>query len=193
MEPSTALVVCFIVLRAAIANCYPKGEISTANSKPLIVDNHVKRVENGTIGKYDWTEKWEAPGRLKSWFPYHIIGKDEEGASSKAYKVYFLIRSVLKNCAVFYFEFVVYLVPYGHWNFRDLIIHGTEEEVQGIDKYLEQVVDRFSRDAEANNNDGAVFIFDYDGFGLGNYAHPEGINLFLNSNPYCNCHLLCLI
>ena len=72
-------------------------------------------------------------------------------------------------------------------NFRELIVHGTEEEVQGIDKYLEQVVDRFSRDAEANNNDGAVFIFDYGGFGPGNYAHPEGMNLLFQfkSLPYC--------
>ena len=53
MEPSTVLVVCLIVLCATIANCYPKGEISTANGKTLIVDSHVKGVENGTIGKYD--------------------------------------------------------------------------------------------------------------------------------------------
>ena len=66
------------------------------------------------------------------------------------------------------------MVLYGRWNFRDLVVRGTDEEVQAIDKYLQQVVDRFARDAEANNNDGSVFIFDYDGFGLSNYAHPEG-------------------
>ena len=86
MEPKILLIVCLIVPIIAIANCYPEGAISDENSKPALVDDQVKVVvaQNSTTGKYDWTEKWEAPGRLKSWFPYHIIGKDEDGASSKA-------------------------------------------------------------------------------------------------------------
>ena len=66
------------------------------------------------------------------------------------------------------------MVLYGRRNFHELMVKGTDEEVQAIDKYLEKAVDRYSRDAKASNDDGAVFIFDWDGFGLLNYAHPEG-------------------
>ena len=87
MELNKLIIIGFIVCFTKIANAYPEGAIPPENNKAAIGDDddEVKvTVENSTSGKYDWTEKWESPGRLKSWFPYHIIGKDEDGASSKA-------------------------------------------------------------------------------------------------------------
>ena len=77
------VVLSFVVSLAGIANCYPEGSIVSDTSSAVVHEDDVKKVENRTEGKYDWTEKWEPPGRLKSWFPYYIIGKDDEGAKSK--------------------------------------------------------------------------------------------------------------
>lgn len=64
-------------------------------------------------------------------------------------------------------------MDFGKWNYRDLA-HKSDEKIEEFWKFYEQYILRIERDAAVNNHQGVVFILDWDGFSLGNYASARG-------------------
>ena len=57
-----------------------------------------------------------------------------------------------------------------------------KEQVEEFWKYYEQYARRLEKDAALCNNQGTVFIADWDGFSLGHYASSSGKQA-ANSRP----------
>ena len=117
----------------------------------------------------DW-ESWEANPLVREAFPYFRSGYDQEGRVGTQFYVKLTFELHLIPCK---WLALVYIVPFGKWNYRTLMEFpkNLEEEFW---KYYEQHARRLERDAAVNNDDGVVAIVDWDCFTLAHFATPEG-------------------
>lgn len=64
-------------------------------------------------------------------------------------------------------------MEFGKWNYRELA-HKPKEIIDEFWKYYEQFARRAESDGALNKDQGNVFILDWEGFSLTNYASPQG-------------------
>ena len=64
-------------------------------------------------------------------------------------------------------------MDFGNWNYRDLA-REPEATIKEFWKYFEQYVRRVQRDGALKGHQGTVFLLDWDGFHLEEYASGSG-------------------
>ena len=73
----------------------------------------------------------------------------------------------------------VYVVEFGKWDYRSLV-QMSPKKIEEFWMYFEQCARRAERDSASSNNEGTVFILDWDGFNLKSYASARGrMNILL--------------
>ena len=105
----------------------------------------------------DWADDWVAPLEIRKWFPYYVTGHDRDGSP-------------------------VYVLEFGRWKFAEALANGKggpAKVKQVVWKAFKQGMYQMQRDAKANNNQGMVALFDWDGLTVANYADRAAVELLL--------------
>ena len=118
----------------------------------------------------DW-ETWEAPAKIVNSAPCYKTGYDHDKVPGEPMfsNNFYLKSEPLLNIS----WSIVFVMEFGKWDYRGLA-DLPQDELDDFHKYYHQFVRRVSREAAANNDQGVVFICDWDGFALRNYASSKG-------------------
>ena len=117
----------------------------------------------------DW-ENWESTEETRKSFPYYRSGYDEDGLVGKRS---LWTASYRRTILIHWKCFAVYVMEFGKWNYRALT-HLSPEQIEDFWMYYEQCARRAERDSALRKNGGNVFLLDWDGFSLANYASGPG-------------------
>ena len=71
-------------------------------------------------------------------------------------------------------NFSVYILEFGKWDYRAHLVDMPAEKVEEFWMYYEQFARKAEKDSALHNDEGTVFIVDWDGFTLTHYATGPG-------------------
>ena len=115
---------------------------------------------------------WEAGAEIREAFPYYRSGYDNDGRVGESKNI-----ASENGHETFSLSFVwftqVYILEFGKWSYRALG-QLSEERREEFWSYFAQLVLRTGRDAKVCNDQGVVYVDDFEGFSLQHYASKTG-------------------